>query len=107
MKAGAERPATLQLWTQIVGKARLSLTPWLNHSWQVPLYVTPRGLGTGPVPYGNEMFDAEFDFIDHCLRVRTSPGATRTLELAPQSVADFYLRFLELLEVCRDFSVNQ
>lgn len=94
----SQTAATLQLWTQIVGKTRLSLTPWLNHSWQVPLYVTPRGLGTGPVPYGHEMFDAEFDFIEHCLRVRTSQGAARTLEMVPQTVAEFYARFLDLLK---------
>ena len=99
---------TLQLWTQIVGKARLSLTPWLNHSWQVPLYVTPRGLSTGPVPYGHEMFDAEFDFIDHCLRVRTSQGATQTLQMRPRSVADFYAHFLDLLKgVGISVSINE
>lgn len=90
--------ATLQLWTQIVGKTKLSLTPWLNHSWQVPLYVTAHGLDTGPVTSGKEMFDIEFNFIDHCLQVRTSQGATRTLALEPQSVAEFYRRFLELLK---------
>ncbi len=90
--------ATLQLWTQIVGKTRLSLTPWLNHSWQVPLYVTAQGLGTGPVPAGKEIFDAEFNFIEHCLQVRTSQGAAQKLALEPQYVADFYLRFLDLLK---------
>ena len=59
--------ATLHLWTQIVGKVRLSLTPWLNHGWQVPLYVTARGLGTSPIPVGNEILEIEFDFISHRL----------------------------------------
>jgi Family of unknown function (DUF5996) len=89
--------ATLQLWTQIVGKIRLSLTPWINHSWQVPLYVTARGLGTGPVPFGKEVFEVEFDFTSHCLQVRTSQGADRRFALEPQSVADFYFRVLDLL----------
>src|SRR5262245_38878416 len=78
---------TLQLWTQIIGKIRLSLTPWINHSWQVPLYVTARGLGTGPVPFRNEVFEAEFDFVSHNLQIRTSQGEERKLVLAPQSVA--------------------
>ena len=58
-----ETATTLQLWTQIVGKIRLTLTPWLNHGWQVPLYVTARGLGTSPIPAGNEILEIEFDFI--------------------------------------------
>ena len=71
--------ATLQLWTQIVGKVRLSLSPWLNHGWQVPLYVTARGLGTSPIPVGNEILEIEFDFIAHRLRMRTSRGDERDL----------------------------
>ena len=67
--------ATLQLWTQVIGKVRLALTPWINHSWQVPLYVTARGLGTGPVPFGNQILEVEFDFISHRLKFRTSQGA--------------------------------
>src|ERR1700720_2239220 len=89
--------ATLQLWTQVVGKIRLSLTPWLNHSWQVALYVTARGLGTSPIPFGNEILEIELDFISHRLLARTSQGAERTLALEPQSVADFYSRVVELL----------
>ena len=89
--------ATLQLWTQIVGKVRLSLTPWVNHSWQVPLYVTARGLGTSPMPYGSELLEIEFDFISHDLRVRTSRGEERALALEPQTVADFYRQVTDLL----------
>ena len=89
--------ATLQLWTQIVGKIRLTLTPWLNHSWQTPLYVTARGLGTSPIPIGVEIFEIEFDFIAHRLNVRTSRGAERFLPLKAQSVADFYHATLDLL----------
>jgi hypothetical protein len=88
---------TLQLWTQIVGKIRLALTPWLNHSWQVPLYVTSRGLGTTPIPSGRESFEIEFDFIAHRLGVRTSQGAERFLALQPQPVSAFYRRLMSLL----------
>jgi hypothetical protein len=90
--------ATLQLWTQIVGKIRLTLTPWLNHSWQTPLYVTARGLGTSPIPIGNEIFDIEFDFVAHRLNLRTSHGAERFLPLKAQSVADFYGAAIDLID---------
>jgi hypothetical protein len=96
--AWRETLATLQLWTQIVGKIRLTLTPWLNHSWQTPLYVTARGLGTSPIPIGNEIFEIEFDFIAHRLAVRTSRGAEGSLPLTAQSVADFYHSILDLLD---------
>ena len=96
--AWSETLATLHLWTQIVGKIRLTLTPWLNHSWQAPLYVTARGLGTSPIPIGTEIFEIEFDFIGHRLMVRTSRGAERFLPLQPQSVADFYRATLDLLD---------
>ena len=89
--------ATLHLWTQIIGKVRLSLTPWVNHSWQVPLYVTARGLGTGPVPFGKEIFEIEFDFVSHRLRARTSQGEERMFAMEPQSVAAFYSRAIDLL----------
>ena len=89
--------ATLQLWTQIVGKVRLTLTPWVNHGWQVPLYVTARGLGASPIPVGNEILEIEFDFISHHLAARTSRGEERTLPLAPQTVADFYRAVIDLL----------
>ncbi len=88
---------TLQLWTQIVGKTRLALAPMQNHWWQVPLYVTARGLGTSPIPHGELTFEVDFDFIDHRLLVRTSDGRTEALPLEPQTVADFYRRYLEVL----------
>ncbi len=94
----AETLATVHLWTQIVGKIRLTLTPWLNHSWQTPLYVTARGLGTSPIPIGVEIFDIEFDFIGHRLAARTSRGAERFLPLKAQSVADFYRATIDLLD---------
>ena len=82
--------ATLHLWTQIIGKIRLTKAPWLNHSWHVTLYVTPRGLTTSPVPDGARTFQIDFDFIDHLLRVSTSDGAQLQFALTGQSVASFY-----------------
>ena len=95
--AWSDTLATLHLWTQIVGKIRLTLTPWLNHSWHAPLYVTARGLGTSPIPIGTEIFEIEFDFVGQRLAVRTSRGAERSLPLRPQSVADFYRATIDLL----------
>jgi hypothetical protein len=89
---------TLQLWAQIVGKVRLALTPWLNHSWHVTLYVTGRGLGTSPIPVGQESFELEFDFITHRLLVGTSFGEERELALVPRTVADFYGQVMGVLE---------
>ncbi|HEY4750772.1 MAG TPA: DUF5996 family protein [Steroidobacteraceae bacterium] len=89
--------ATLQLWTQIVGKIRLSLTPWVNHSWQVPLYVTARGLGTSAIPIGSEILEIEFDFIAQQLLVCTSAGDEQSFALEPQTVAAFYSRVVDLL----------
>jgi hypothetical protein len=96
--AWRETLATLQLWTQIVGKIRLTRTPWLNHSWQTPLYVTAQGLGTSPIPIGTAIFEIEFDFIAHRLAIRTSLGDERFLPLQPQSVADFYHATIDLLD---------
>src|ERR1700712_2167853 len=88
---------TLQLWTQIVGKIRLVRTPWLNHSWHVALYVTPRGLTTSPIPDGERTFQIDFDFVDHALRISTSDGKQQTLPLVAQSVADFYAAVMTAL----------
>src|SRR5215469_10300074 len=88
---------TLQLWTQIVGKIRLALTPWINHGWQVPLYVTSRGLGTSPIPWGTESFEIEFDFLAQRLSLQTSLGEQRSLPLKPQTVADFLGAVMGLL----------
>lgn len=89
---------TLHLWTQVVGKVRLALTPWLNHGWQVPLYVTARGLGTSPIPIdGGEVLEMEFDFVAQRLAARTSSGGEDALPLRPQTVADFYSGVLGLL----------
>ncbi len=80
---------TLHLWTQIVGKIRVAQTPWVNHSWHVTLYVTPRGLTTSAIPYDRRTFQIDFDFIDHALLIRTSDGGERRLPLAQKPVADF------------------
>src|SRR6188472_2602399 len=83
---------TLHLWTQVVGKIRLALTPWLNHSWHVPLYVSPRGLRTSTIPYHDTEFEIAFDFIDHRLQIDVSSGARTHFELKAESVAQFYER---------------
>ncbi len=89
--------ATLHLWTQIVGKVRLTHSPEVNHWWHVPLYVTARGLTTSPIPYGHRTFEIDFDLVDHRLVIRDSDGAVRTMRLEPRSVADFYGEFMRLL----------
>jgi hypothetical protein len=81
---------TLQLWTQIIGKIRLALTPWLNHSWHVALYVSAHGLTTSPIACGPRLFEIEFDFIRHMLDIELSDGSSRHIPLQPRSVADFH-----------------
>lgn len=90
--------ATLHMWTQIVGKVRLALSPHLNHWWEVPLYVNAHGLTTSAIPYQQEIFEIEFDFIEHKLEVVTGWGQAATIALAPRSVADFYAEFMGLLQ---------
>ncbi|GAB3279391.1 DUF5996 family protein [Parasphingorhabdus pacifica] len=81
---------TLHMWTQIVGKIRLAQAPKVNHWWQVPLYVTPRGLTTSSIPHSSRLFDIEFDFCEHQLHIRSSNGESRRIALEPRSVADLY-----------------
>ena len=88
---------TLHMWTQMVGKVRLSLTPLINHWWNVPLYVTARGLTTSAMPYGECSFKLQFDFIDHRLVLEMSDGSSKSIPLAPRSVADFYQDFMAML----------
>ncbi len=90
--------ATLHMWFQIVGKIRLTLSPWINHSWHVTLYVTARGLTTSPIPHGTDTFEIRFDFIDHNLRILKSDGAQKSIELKPRSVADFYKAVMSALD---------
>lgn len=89
--------ATLHLWAQIVGKVRLALAPRINHWWNVPLYVSARGLTTSPIPYKERIFEIHFDFIDHQLVVETSDGGVGKIALVPRSVAGFYREFMGLL----------
>lgn len=88
---------SLHMWTQIVGKVRLAHAPLLNHWWQVPLYVSPRGLTTSAIPVGTDSFDMEFDFVDHALRVRVSDGGVGTIDLRDTSVAQFHEAVLNTL----------
>jgi hypothetical protein len=89
---------TLHMWTQIVGKIRLTLSPWTNHSWHVTLYLTSRGLTTSPIPHDSSTFEIRFDFIDHELRILKSDGAGRMIQLKPQSVAAFYRNLMKALQ---------
>jgi hypothetical protein len=88
---------TLHMYTQIVGKIRLVLSPRVNHWWEVPLYVTARGLTTSPIPYDAGVFEIQFDFIEHRLIVQTSAGAVKTIALAPVPVAEFYEELMSTL----------
>jgi hypothetical protein len=92
-----ETCATLQLWTQIIGKIRLALGPWINHSWGVTLYVTARGLTTSLIPYGSRVFEIEFDFICQELRIITAEDEERVIMLQPQTVANFYRAVMDNL----------
>lgn len=88
---------TLHMWTQIVGKVRLALTPLVNHYWNVPLYVSPRGLTTSAMPYNGSSFELEFDFVDHRLILRMQQGLVQALSLTPMPVAEFYRQFRAML----------
>jgi Family of unknown function (DUF5996) len=90
--------ATLQLWTQIVGKVRLALTPAVNHTWNVTLYPTVRGLTTSLMPHGGRMLQIDFDFIDHLLLLQTSDGGLTTIALRPMTVAAFYAEVMSALD---------
>src|SRR3984885_12935279 len=93
----ADTCATLHMWTQIVGKVRLALCPRVNHWWEVPLYVSARGLNTSPIPYQGRVFEVEFDFIDHQLTITTCENDVAIIALEPRSVADFYAGFMDAL----------
>jgi len=90
--------ATLHMWTKIVGKVRLALSPRVNHWWEVPLYVNARGLTTSAIPYGDGIFEVQFDFIDHQLTIQTSWNSSTSIALKPQSVAAFYSEFMAALK---------
>ena len=89
--------ATVQLYTQIVGKIRLRAMPWINHSWQVTLYVTSKGLSTGSMPYSKGIFEIEFDFNKHVLIITTSEGTEQEIQLHERTVTDFYNELFDKL----------
>ena len=89
---------TLHRWSQIVGKIRLAHTPWTNHSWHVPLYLTTHGLTTSPIYHGTRAFEIDLDLREHCLRIVTADGGKRTFDLAGASVADFYRNTMDAME---------
>jgi len=93
-----ETCATLHMWTQIVGKVRMRLTPLVNHWWNVPLYVTPRGLTTSNIPYGTRSIEIRFDFLAGRLVLECSDGLVKELPLRPMTVADFYRDFMAMLK---------
>ncbi|HEV2339855.1 MAG TPA: DUF5996 family protein [Patescibacteria group bacterium] len=88
---------TLHMWTQIVGKVKLKLAPFINQWWEVAFYVTATGLTTGRIPYNREAFIINFDFLNHNLTIQTSNNKSRTFPLVPQSVASFYKQFMHEL----------
>jgi hypothetical protein len=92
---------------QIVGKIRLALTPWVNHSWHVPLYVTARGLTTSPIAFGPRAFELTFDFVEHALRIEVSDGGESRVALRPRSVADFRAELMtSLAKLGIEVSIN-
>src|SRR5579859_6520583 len=95
--AWSDTCATLQLWTQMVGKIRLALTPPINHTWNVTLYPTIRGVTTSPMAYGNLMLQIDFDFLEHVLLLRTSEGEQTAIPLRPMTVAEFYAKLMHAL----------
>ena len=95
--AWQETSSTLQLWTQVIGKIRMELTPLINHWWNVTLYVTSRGLTTSSIPYENRCFQIDFDFIAHELCISTSDAQRRAFALNPYSVAEFYQKTIDAL----------
>jgi hypothetical protein len=93
--------STLHMWTQIVGKVRLALTPKVNHWWNVPLYLSPRGLTTSQMPYNDRAFELRFDLLDHELVLQSSDGVRKSLPLTARSVADFYRECMDMLRSAR------
>ena len=89
--------ATLHMWTQVVGKVRLELCPLVNHFWNVPFYLTARGMTTSAMPYERGTIEVRFDFIAHKLLLETSDGRMVAIALKPQSVAEFYKKFMTAL----------
>lgn len=93
----ADTYATLHMMTQVVGKIRLACAPMVNHWWQVSLHVTARGLSTSAMPHGSRMFQIDFDFLDHALRIEVSDGGRKSIDLRPRPVAHFYGEVMDAL----------
>jgi hypothetical protein len=98
LAAWSDTRDTMHMWTQIVGKVRLALSPHLNHFWEVPLYVSARGLESSPIPCGLGLFETNFDFVEHKLDIVTAWAPTTTIRLYTRSVAGFYREFMQALE---------
>ncbi len=98
MPGWVDTATTVQLWLQMVGKTRLSLAPMVNHWWQVPFYVTSRGLGTSLIHHERGAVEFDFDFFAHRFEARTTDGDLRSIPLEAMTVAEFYGRYRELLE---------
>src|ERR1700753_2450520 len=94
----AETGTTLQLWTQVVGKIRMALTPALNQCWNVTLYPTARGLTTMPMWHGTTVLQIDFDFVNHEIHMQGSANAAEVIKLEPMTVADFYGRVMAALD---------
>src|SRR2546421_9985359 len=92
-----ETANSLHMWAQVVGKVRLALSPWTNHSWHVTLYLTARGLTTSPIPFQSRILEIRFDFVGHELRLLTSDGGLRNIPLRAQTVAQFYRAVMDAL----------
>ena len=104
---GKDTYATIHMWTQIVGKIKLAVMPWINHSWHITLHVTPNGLSTMEMPYENQNFQIDFDFINHKLKIITSEGKMRDFDLQGNSVADFYNKIFAVLKDLKiDLNIN-
>jgi hypothetical protein len=98
LSAWSDTASTLHMWLQIVGKIRLTCSPWTNHSWHTTLYVTSRGLTTSPIPFGLRDFEIHLDFIDHVLTIDVSDGRSARMPLEPQNVAAFYQRLMREMQ---------
>ena len=94
----AETGTTLQLWMQVVGKIRLALTPRVNHTWNVTLYLTARGLTTMPMWHGTRVLEIDFDFLSHELILETGDGGREVIALKAMTVADFYAKVMAALD---------
>src|SRR3954469_4283210 len=97
LKKWIDTYTTLHMWTQIIGKIRLILSPYINHWWNTTFYVTPRGLTTSSIPYNDQYFQIDFDFIAHRLIIETTDSSTKTIALRARSVADFYKETMSAL----------